>query len=180
MSILGMTSYVMLFLVFECIVSGFFVVFTFPLTELKSEEESLGAAGSSDCTTGPRDRIKERKEGTKIGLDSWFWIVVFVVLHILQKEKLQKASQYCWQQLTREAVEDSERGKLMGWLMLLGSSVMSWLGTRRCLQSCLKLQQRDPKWFPLEVQELREVATKAGMSASCFHLPSCCNMSRPL
>lgn len=119
MSILGMTSYVMLFLVFECIVSGFFVVFTFPLTELKSEEESLGAAGSSDCTTGPRDRIKERKEGTKIGLDSWFWIV-FVVLHILQKEKFQKASQYCWQQLTSEAVEDSERGKLMGWLMLLG------------------------------------------------------------
>jgi len=70
MSILGMTSYVKLFLVFECIVSGFFVVFTFPLTELKSEEESLGAAGSSDCTTGPRDRIKERKAGTKIGLDS--------------------------------------------------------------------------------------------------------------
>lgn len=105
MSILGMTSYVKLFLVFECIVSGFFVVFTFPLTELKSEEESLGAAGSSDCTTGPRDRIKERKAENK-GRERWrsedhgrlFWMQkhnYLVIFHLLSVLLLSTTLQSC-------------------------------------------------------------------------------------
>ncbi len=165
----------------------------------KQRKSHLERLGSSDCVSRAEEsRIKEeeivdwtnrRHIMTDIirRLDSW---ILYSFHTFYKKRKCRKHQMYetsqsqCWQQLTSEAVEDSEHGKLMGWLMLRGKLRHIMIGhqemcAKLCVQSCMK-QQRDPKLL-LRFKSFEKLPPKQAWVHHVVFWQSCYNIScRPL